>query len=99
MLKHAACAAAISSSGFVPRAFSNRVAYVNGVSRKTPLVALIAPLPPLRSPRQTADAVRSIAATPSLLLLYAVCRACSRRREKETPRRLRGGVLVHCPAF
>ena len=62
MLKHAACAAAINSSGFVPFAFSKRVAKVKGVSCNTPLVLPIFPEPLLRSPCQVPEAVRSMPA-------------------------------------
>src|SRR5678815_140873 len=63
MLKHAACAAAISSSGLVPFAFSKRVANVNGVLVRTPLAgASMVPLPCLRLPCQVPDALRWIAA-------------------------------------
>src|SRR3954452_7472401 len=57
MLKHPACAAAINSSGFVPGEFSNRVVNEYGVLFKTPLAVETVPLPCLRSPCQTADAV------------------------------------------
>src|SRR5689334_19673728 len=57
MLKHPACAAAINSSGFVPGLFSNRVVNEYGVPFNTPLAVETVPLPCLRSPCQTADAV------------------------------------------
>src|ERR1700745_133792 len=59
--KHAACAAAISSSGFVPGAFSNLVVNEYGVLLNTPLVEDTDPLPSLRPPFQTALALRCIA--------------------------------------
>src|SRR5436190_17447396 len=62
MLKHAACAAAMSSSGFVPGPFSKRVVNEYCVSLSTPLAVEIVPLPCLRSPCQTADAVLFIMA-------------------------------------
>jgi hypothetical protein len=62
MLKHAACAAAINSSGFVPFAFSNRVANVNGVLSSTPLGLSMVPFPLLRSPCHVPVAERRIAA-------------------------------------
>src|SRR5215471_3625326 len=52
--KHAACAAAINSSGLVPGAFSNRVVNEYGVLDSTPLVADTIPLPSLRPPFHTA---------------------------------------------
>src|SRR5215470_4439930 len=52
--KHAACAAAINSSGFVPGAFSNRVVKEYGVFDKTPPGAEIVPLPSFRPPFHTA---------------------------------------------
>src|SRR5213594_2916073 len=55
MLKHAACAAAISSSGLVPGFPSKRVAKLYG-PLKAPLPALKLPLPSLSFPSQTADA-------------------------------------------
>ena len=55
MLRQAACAAAISSSGFVPFAPSNRVAKVYG-PLNAPLPARKFPLPSLSLPSQTAVA-------------------------------------------
>src|SRR5215469_4289493 len=52
--KHAACAAAISSSGLVPGAFSNRVVKEYGVFDKTPPGAEIVPLPSFKPPFHTA---------------------------------------------
>src|SRR5258708_18710382 len=59
--KHAACAAAISSSGFVPGAFSNRVVNEYGVLLSTPPGAEIDPFPSFSPPFHTALALRSIA--------------------------------------
>jgi hypothetical protein len=56
--KHAACAAAINSSGFVPGVFSNRVVNEYGVFESTPLVDETVPFPSLRPPFQTALAFR-----------------------------------------
>src|SRR5690606_26763989 len=70
MLKHAACAAAISSSGFVPFSFSKRVANEKGVPLSTPLVVSISPSPPRRFPRHVPAPVRSIAAMTILDLLW-----------------------------
>src|SRR5579864_6537438 len=61
MEKHAACAAAISSSGFVPDAFSNLVVNEYGVLLSTPLAEDTVPLPSLSPPFQTALALRCIA--------------------------------------
>src|SRR6266536_1004587 len=58
--KQPACAAATSSSGFVPRAFSKRVLNEYGACERTPLSVETVPLPSLRLPCQTADAVRFI---------------------------------------
>jgi hypothetical protein len=56
--KQPACAAATSSSGFVPLASSNRVLNEYGVSRNTPLALEIVPRPSFRLPFHLADAVR-----------------------------------------
>src|SRR5215470_934918 len=56
--KHPACAAAISSSGFVPGAFSNLVVNEYGVLFSTPPGAEIDPLPSFNPPFQTALALR-----------------------------------------
>src|SRR5271157_3124943 len=58
MAKQPACAAASSSSGLVPTPFSKRVANEYCVLESTPLAVDTAPLPCLRSPCQTADALR-----------------------------------------
>src|SRR5712692_8756269 len=60
MEKQAACAAAISSSGLVPGAFSKRVVNEYGVLASTPLVAETVPLPSLSPPFHTALALRCI---------------------------------------
>src|SRR4051812_44962127 len=52
--KHPACAAAISSSGLVPGAFSNRVVKEYCVLFNTPPGAEMLPLPSFRPPFQTA---------------------------------------------
>ena len=54
MEKHAAWAAAINSSGFVPGVFSNRVANEYGVLLSTPLAPDTAPFPSFKPPFQTA---------------------------------------------
>src|SRR5580658_8163873 len=58
--KQPACDAAINSSGFVPTPFSKRVLNEYCVSLSTPLSVEMLPLPLLRSPFQTADALRFI---------------------------------------
>src|ERR1700722_15875402 len=60
MEKHAACAAAISSSGFVPGASSNRVLKEYLVFERIPLAEETVPWPSLRLPFHTALALRSI---------------------------------------
>jgi hypothetical protein len=66
MEKHAACAAAISSSGFVPGAFSNRMVKEYGVLLSTPPGAEIDPFPSLSPPFHTALALRSIDSPQSM---------------------------------
>ena len=56
--KQPACAAAISSSGLVPLPFSKRVLNEYCVSASTPLSEEMVPLPSLRPPFHTADALR-----------------------------------------
>src|ERR1700722_16024495 len=58
MEKHPACAAAISSSGFVPFPSSNRVEKEYCVFDSTPLSVEIFPLPSLIEPFHTAEALR-----------------------------------------
>src|SRR5258706_740567 len=58
IVKHPACAAANNSSGLVPTPFSKRVLKEYCVCLRTPLSVEIAPLPVLRSPCQTALALR-----------------------------------------
>src|SRR5512147_1809131 len=62
MLKHAASAAAINSSGFAPGAFSKRVENVILVSFNAPLVVDVVPTPLLKSPFHVAVAVRIMSA-------------------------------------
>src|SRR6266851_2683583 len=57
MVKHPACAAASSSSGFVPTPFSNRVLNEYCVCLSVPLSVEIAPLPDFKSPCHTAEAL------------------------------------------
>ena len=56
MLKHEACAAAISSSGFVPLPFSKRDGTEYGTSCSTPLPVEVLPEPRNKSPLQCAVA-------------------------------------------
>src|SRR6266566_3233321 len=56
--KHAACAAARSSSGLVPMPFSNLVLNEYCVCFSTPLSVEIEPFPSFKPPCQTADALR-----------------------------------------
>src|SRR5690349_9227602 len=58
MLKQAASAAAISSSGLLPPPFSKRDTYVTFASLSAPLAVETMPEPPLRSPRQVDVASR-----------------------------------------
>src|SRR5579862_8764867 len=60
MLKQPACAAAINSSGLVPRPFSNRVENEYCAFESTPLSVETVPLPSLSEPFQTAEALRII---------------------------------------
>src|SRR5580704_6851828 len=60
IVKHPACAAANSSSGFVPTPFSNRVLQEYCVCFSVPLSVEIDPLPLFRSPCHTALALRCI---------------------------------------
>src|SRR5208282_2032575 len=60
MVKQPACAAAINSSGFVPRPFSKRVENEYCAFESTPLSVEIVPLPSLSEPFQTAEALRII---------------------------------------
>src|SRR5207237_5316317 len=68
MVKHPACAAANSSSGFVPMPFSNRVLKEYCVCLSTPLSVEIVPLPSFSPPCHTAEAFRCMIL---LLLFYA----------------------------
>jgi hypothetical protein len=60
IVKQPACAAPISSSGFVPAPFSNRVPNEYCVFDSTPLSVEIVPLPVFRSPFHIALAERFI---------------------------------------
>src|SRR5580658_920940 len=66
IVKQPACAAAISSSGFVPLPLSKRVPKEYGVSERTPLCVEIEPLPSFNAPDQTAEAVRCMVSSPFL---------------------------------
>src|SRR6266850_4534045 len=56
MEKHEECAAAMSSSGLVPGAFSKRCVHEYGIFLNTPLSEVNVPLPLLRSPFHWAEA-------------------------------------------
>src|SRR5256885_7861272 len=76
--KHAACAAAISSSGLVnPFGSSERAAQLTSRPPNAPLVTeATRPLPLIRSPRHVTSALRSVATAFSLrLFLVPVTRA------------------------
>src|SRR5229473_4615743 len=60
MVKQPACAAARSSSGFVPTPFSNLVLNEYCVCFSTPLSVEMVPFPSFKPPCQTADALRCI---------------------------------------
>ena len=60
MEKHPACAAATSSSGLVPGSSANLWPHVDFASVKTPLGAVMVPVPSFNVPFQTAVACRSI---------------------------------------
>src|SRR4029077_3413396 len=68
MVKHPACAAAISSSGLVPFSFSKRVLNEYGVSASTPESVVRLPLPARPVPRQTAFALRIMSRLLFLIL-------------------------------
>jgi hypothetical protein len=57
-VKHPACAAAISSSGYVPVPSSKRVLNDYSVSWSTPLCVEIVPRPSFNPPFHTADPLR-----------------------------------------
>src|SRR5579871_1821457 len=64
MLKQPACAAAINSSGLVPRPFSKRVENEYWAFESTPLSVETVPLPSLSEPFHTAEALRTIEEPP-----------------------------------
>src|SRR5271157_3413497 len=64
MVKQPACAAARSSSGFVPTPFSKRVPKEYWVFLSVPLSVEMEPLPDFRSPCQTAEALRCMNDSP-----------------------------------
>src|ERR1700677_3844656 len=79
MVKQPACAAAMSSSGLVPTPFSKRVANEYGELFRTPPGADSVPLPCLRSPFQTADAVRFIILNQSLDFKFRISKSVFRK--------------------
>src|SRR5882724_3491213 len=89
--KQPACAAASNSSGLVPTPFSNRVLKEYCVCFSVPLSVEIVPLPPLRSPCQTALALRCML----LLLLQASAHLKNQNECREfDSRALRKGILI-----
>src|SRR5947208_1848611 len=90
--KQPACAAAINSSGFVPRPFSKRVLNEYCVSARTPLCVERVPLPSFNPPRQTADAVRFI-------ILRLILTGVRRNEKKDASQRLTEtfGARSHYP--
>src|SRR5262245_36971655 len=97
MAKHAAWAAAISSSGLVPGVFSKRVSNVYGTFFSAPLGAFRVPVPLLRSPFQTAVALR-IMGPPFECDLEAMEDTPSRALAPALPERALDGVAVESPA-
>src|SRR5438034_3014444 len=91
--KQPACAAAINSSGFVPRPFSKRVLNEYCVSARTPLCVERVPLPSFNPPRQTADAVRFI-------ILRLIVTGVRRNEKNHASQRLSEtfDARSHCPA-
>src|SRR2546421_2516360 len=79
--KQPACAAAMSSSGFVPAPDSKRVLKEYCVSESTPLSVETAPWPSLKPPRQTAEPFRFMSPPPYL------SESSLRTREREFVRR------------
>src|SRR6185437_10411509 len=67
MLKQPACAAATSSSGFVPTPFSKRVEKEYCVSFRTPLAVETVPLPSFKPPAHRALDVRTMSLISSCL--------------------------------
>src|SRR5947207_409663 len=91
--KQPACAAAINSSGFVPRPFSKRVLNEYCVSARTPLWVERIPLPSFNPPRQTADAVR-------FMILRLIVTGVRRNEKNHASQRLSEtfDARSHCPA-
>src|SRR2546430_2749714 len=91
--KQPACAAAINSSGFVPRPFSKRVLNEYCASARTPLCVERVPLPSFNPPRQTADAVRFI-------ILRLIVTGVRRNEKNRASQWLTEtvGARSHCPA-
>ena len=88
--KHAACAAAISSSGLVlpPVASSERAAQLTSSSPIAPLVVVvIVPLPSIRLPFQVTSARRSVATLLSRRLTRAQAMTSTRCRTRGLERR------------
>jgi hypothetical protein len=73
-VKHPACAAASSSSGFVPTPFSNLVLNEYCEFFSVPLSVDIDPLPLFKSPCHTAEALRCMLESPFYLVALVVTR-------------------------
>src|SRR5262249_29325340 len=88
MVNQPACAAASSSSGFVPTPLSKRVLKEYCVCFRTPLSVEIAPLPVFKSPCQTAEALRCISFSPlhiCVLFVPSIGFAATTDRYKDFP--------------
>src|SRR4029077_3188563 len=81
IVKQPACAAAMSSSGFVPRSFSKRVRNEYGVLARTPESVERSPLPARPVPRHTAFALRIMEASVLQLLYWSIQHRGRRARE------------------
>src|SRR5262249_28347109 len=92
MVNQPACAAARSSSGFVPMPFSKRVLNEYCVCFRTPLSVEIEPLPVFKSPCQTTDALRCISVSP-LLRTVARYPGYSIHRERRAVQRYIGSSI------
>src|SRR6266446_5129741 len=85
IVKHPACAAAISSSGLVPFSLSNRVLNEYGVSASTPESDDRLPFPPRPVPYQTALALRITERSPLSNVSRTLLPNCLSRTLHERP--------------
>src|SRR6202453_4278843 len=92
MVKHPACAAAISSSGLVPFSFSKRVLKEYGVAASTPESVERLPLPSRPVPLHTAFALR-IMLYPDSMRTREKCLAFGGGSDSDG-RMIRGGFLI-----